>query len=326
MIQLNLILDGNYILNKNTFALQKNNLLFGNLMRSLEITLSNYKKWFPFANIYLVSDKKSKSWRKEYLTDYKSSRKKDTGIDWEFVFNTYDEFKKNAKGVKILEEDRIEGDDWIYYICKSSNIDGFSNLIVSNDHDIKQLLHFNVGSNSYMNFMCNEMNGKEKLFLPKNWEVFWNHAKNSDTGDIFDLNDDREFIKMFEAFLKKSEIVEVESFKSLFIKLVSGDNSDNIKSVHQSRTKTGKDRNIGKETANTLWEVYNKEFGEPTVNDPDLLENIADIICEKRKLPKTSIEPIIEKLKRNKKLIHLEEIPKEIINKMESKIKIINNV
>ena len=59
-MRLNLILDGNFILNKNVFTLHKNNLLFGALQRSLENTISNYKKLYPFQNIYLVSDSKGK--------------------------------------------------------------------------------------------------------------------------------------------------------------------------------------------------------------------------------------------------------------------------
>ena len=89
-----LILDGNYLLHKNTFTLHKNNILFGSLVKSLEISVLNYRKWYPFANIYLVSDSREKSWRKNLSSDYKANRRKDSEIDWDFVFTAYAEFKE----------------------------------------------------------------------------------------------------------------------------------------------------------------------------------------------------------------------------------------
>jgi hypothetical protein len=40
--------------------------------------------------------------------------------------------------------------------------------------------------------------------------------------------------------------------------------------------------------AQTIYE-YITEFGEIDLRDPDLYENIADLICEKKKLSKTQI-------------------------------------
>ena len=112
---LDLIIDGNYILSKLVFTLHKNNLLYGALHKSLENTVNNYRKWYPFTNIYLVSDSKEKSWRKQITTEYKATRKKDTDIDWQFVYTAYGEFKQSIQGCKILEAPHIEGDDWISY-------------------------------------------------------------------------------------------------------------------------------------------------------------------------------------------------------------------
>ena len=81
-----LIIDGNFILSKLVFTLHKNNLLFGSLHKSLENAINNYRKWYPFANVYLVSDSKEKSWRKQLTKAYKANRKKDSDIDWSFVY------------------------------------------------------------------------------------------------------------------------------------------------------------------------------------------------------------------------------------------------
>ena len=141
---LNCIIDGNYILSRLVFTLHKNNLLYGALTQSLENTVTNYKKLYPFTNMYLVSDSKEKSWRKTLNSNYKANRKKDSDIDWGFVYKAYDEFKQNLKGTKLLESPRIEGDDWIAYLVQKTNDMGQSNFIVSNDHDIKQLIRFNL--------------------------------------------------------------------------------------------------------------------------------------------------------------------------------------
>jgi len=191
-MQLNCIIDGNYILSKLVFTLYKNNLLYGSLYQALENSLISYRKFYPFTKVYLVSDSKEKSWRKNLESSYKSTRKKDIGIDWKFVYDTYDEFKKGVKNAKILESPGIEGDDWISLIVQETNKKGQSNLIITNDYDIKQLLHFNINE-KYINLMSNEMYNKEKIFLPTDYQMFFNKISSyNETNDIFKLNNKNE--------------------------------------------------------------------------------------------------------------------------------------
>lgn len=313
---LNLILDGNYILSKLTFTLHKNNILYGALHQALENSISSYRKWYPFKNIYLVSDSKEKSWRKQLLNEYKTTRKKDNNIDWNFVYNTYTEFKQSIAGVKILEHPGIEGDDWISYVSKMSNDSGISTIIVSNDYDIKQLVNYSLDP-LYINIMTNEMYNKEKLFLPKNYQIFISKVRNLPNDDIFSLNDNSEFLRLFDKFLNKYDIKEVDHMESLIVKLISGDKSDNITSAW-SQVKNGKKRGIGQKGAKTIYDKYISEFGEININDPDLYENIADLICEKKKVSKSQIDSIIDNIKSNSKIIDLDvsKIPSKILNIM----------
>lgn len=313
---LNLIIDGNFLLSKLVFTLHKNNLLFGALYNSLENTLSNYKKWYPFTTIYIVSDSKEKSWRKQLHTEYKSHRKKDSDIDWQFVYKTYDEFKSRAKGVKILEAPGIEGDDWISFVLNETNKLNQSNVIVSNDHDIKQLLNFSLDP-LWINFMTNEMFNQEKLFLPKNYQLFLDKVNNLPNDDIFNLNDNTEFLKLFKRFTSKYQLNEINSLESLITKVISGDSSDNIQSVFQIH-KNGKVRGIGAKGAHSIFEEYHTEFGEPLLTDPDFFENIADIICEKKKVSKSNISKIVERIRQNMILVDLrvDSLPTEIVDKM----------
>lgn len=314
-----LIIDGNYILSKNTFTLHKNNLLFGALHKSLEYTINNYRKWYPFANVYLVSDSKEKSWRKQLTTTYKATRKKDSDIDWNFVYGAYGEFKDSMKGIiKVLEAPHVEGDDWISYLVTKANKEGRSTIIVSNDYDIKQIVNYGLDP-LFVNIMTNEMYNREKLFLPKNYQIFLNKVSKLPSDDIFNLNDNTDFLSLMERFISKYEVNEIDPIESLMVKIISGDISDNIGSVW-SQTKNGKKRGIGSKGAQGIYDEYLLEFGEINLSDPDLYENIADLICEKKKLSKTQIESIVENIKGNMKLIdlRLHNLPDEILQKMET--------
>jgi 5'-3' exonuclease len=312
-----LIIDGNYILSKLVFTLHKHNLLFGGLHKALENNITGYRKWYPFTNVYLVSDSKEKSWRKKLIEEYKGTRKKDTDIDWNFVYTAYGEFKEEVKStMKVLEAPHIEGDDWISYLTENANSEGRSVIIVSNDYDIKQMVNYSLDPLT-INLMTNEMYNKEKLFLPKNYQVFLNKLSRLPNDDIFNLNDNVEFIGLLDNFINKYEVHEIDPMESLIIKIISGDSSDNINSVW-SVTKNGKKRGIGAAGAKTIYDEYLLEFGEVNLLDPDLHENIADLICEKKKLSKSQISPIVGNIEMNVRLIDLRisNLPQEVVSRM----------
>jgi 5'-3' exonuclease len=314
---IDLIIDGNYILSKLVFTLHKHNLLYGGLHKALENNINTYRKWHSFTNVYLVSDSKEKSWRKDLIDTYKGTRKKDTDIDWNFVYTAYGEFKSNVEGhIRVLEASTIEGDDWIAYLTSNANKEGRSTIIVSNDYDIKQLVNYGT-SPLYINMMTNEMYNKEKLFLPKNYKTFMNIVSKLPNDDIFDLNDNSEFLGLLNRFINRYEIHEINSVESLITKIISGDQSDNITSVW-SVVKNGKKRGIGAAGAQTIYNEYVTEFGEIDLRDPDLYENIADLICEKKKLSKTQISSIVENIEQNVRLIdlRLSNLPFHVVEKM----------
>ena len=163
------------------------------------------------------------------------------------------------------------------------------------------------------------MYNREKLFLPKNYQIFLNKVSKLPSDDIFNLNDNSDFLGLMDRFISKYEVNEINPVESLMVKIISGDTSDNIGSVW-SIFKNGKKRGIGGKGAQSIYDEYILEFGELNLSDPDLYENIADLICEKKKLSKTQIEIIVENIKSNMKLIdlRLHNLPQEIIDKMES--------
>ena len=107
--------------------------------------------------------------------------------------------------------------------------------------------------------------------------------------------------------------------ESLVVKIISGDQSDNIGSVW-SQVKNGKKRGIGNKGAKGIYDTYILEFGEVNLEDPDLYENIADLICEKKKVSKSNILNIQKNLDKNLKLIYLkmDNLPEEIFTKMDT--------
>lgn len=318
-IKCNLIVDLNYILMRAVFTLSKSNMLYGNLSRALETNVLSYKKWFPFNKIYLVSDSKEKSWRKSIYDKYKGNRKKDESIDWEFVYTTYSEFKDyiSTKGFKILESGGVEGDDWIAYITQTSNQEGISNIIVSNDYDIKQLLKFDINDN-YINIMTNEIFNKTKLFMPKNYTIFLNKLKKQNNDDIFTLTKNPEFLALINSFLERHEVIEINPTEALLIKVISGDDSDNIDSVWVTYGANGRKRGIGDKGAEAIVEKYVEEFGDPHLSDPDLVANLTDLVMEKRKVNSIYTDDIIKNINLNKQLVNLElsNLPTEIVDKM----------
>lgn len=323
-MNIDLIIDGNYLMLKLVFTLHKNNLLYGALEQSLEKSLSNYKDFYFFDNTYLVSDSKESSWRQKYTEKYKKNRKKDSDIDWKFVYDTYTNFKNNLKHTKVLEAPTIEGDDWISFLVEKANSEGRSTFIISNDHDIKQLIKYSLDP-LWINIMSNEMMSKEKTFIPKNYQIFIDKVKELPNDDIFNLNDNPEFLKFIDILVNKYEVTEIDHIKSLFIKLVSGDRSDNIDSVWSKEDKNGKKRGIGKKGAETLYDKYIEEYGSLNINDSDLYEDVADIICESKKISKTNIEDIAENLKNNSRLVDLEvnNLPDVIVETMKNKYQLL---
>lgn len=316
----NLILDGNYLLNRLVFLLSKDNLLYGALERSLHSTVETYRRMYPFRRIYFVSDDKSPSWRRDVYQGYKSNRKKNEDIDWDFAFGVYEQFKKDIMGTrtKVLVGKGIEGDDWIGFCVEKTNKMGQSNLIITNDHDMCQHVKMSVDP-MWINYFSNEMYTGKKVFIPANLPLFEKEMEKYEP-DLFDMNDNGEFMRLLNGYKETSVVVEVDSLNVLVTKIISGDSGDDVPSVYRKEIAGGKFRGIGEAGAEKLYIKYVSEFGEPDPDSEDFAENIADLVCEDKKLPKSAMDGIIENVNRNMKLVRLETkmFPWEILDRMEN--------
>ena len=68
--------------------------------------------------------------------------------------------------------------------------------------------------------MSNEMYNQEKIFLPKNYQIFLNKVSSKNNDDIFNLNDNSDFLSLMNRFVNKY-IQSIDPFLNLFLLSVS---------------------------------------------------------------------------------------------------------
>lgn len=295
MLKVCLCIDGNYLLYKSVFILDRIRTLYGDLETLL---LKDYNKLstdFEYDMIYFISDSK-KSWRKVLYPEYKEGRKKDSKIDWQFVFDTYESFKENItsrNNCQVFTIDPFEGDDIMAHIITETNKEGYSNFIISNDGDMHQFLKYDT-SNDYINIMYNHKFNDERLFVPKNYNIFFNHIEENSDQDIFDLNNDSEFISHFEKLKSRCTVIEIDKEKSLFKKIVTGDKGDNILSVVKFNKNM---RGIGKAGVETVWDMFKERYsGDINFDSDEFVYNLTEILSIYKK---NKTEDFKQKVKEN---------------------------
>lgn len=271
----NLICDCNYLLMKAVFTLHKMNRLYGDLWNFLDQNINKYKLLNKWEHIYLVSDSKKKSWRQLELDSYKGHRTKQEDIDWEWVFATYTEWKESmSETCTVLQRDHIEGDDWITSLILKLNKKGKSCVTISSDQDLLQLIDYKINKNkSWINIQIVDTLGKEHIYLPEGWNLWLKEYEENTGNDLFCLDDSLDNINFFKNILNKWEYEEVNKYEKLFTKIVQGDKSDNINSIYQKLTKTGKTQNIGKAGAQKIWEFYKENYNIFFDTDSDEFKN-----------------------------------------------------
>ena len=334
MIKANVLLDGNYLLMKNVFILKK--------LRSLHdlgmLLLRDYDKItksFPFDNIYFVSDSREANWRKQVYKEYKGKRKKDTDIDWDFVFKTYDEFKTSIKGrrnSKVLEFPGLEGDDFIAHIITESNKKGFSNVLIASDGDLQQLLKYDL-NNNYMNVQWNYRFSDERLYLPENYQLFLNQLNNSTSNDIFSLSNDSEFAIYIESIIQRTKVKGILTEQVIFEKIIQGDTSDNIISV--IKVKDGvlnpDGRGIGEKGANTVYKLYKEIHPDPIDIDSEVfINNLLEVVLYYKKIKNADSvfkQTVKDNIIFNRMLITLDKkyMPEHIYENMKNHFEQIDN-
>jgi len=323
----NCIVDTNYILYKNVYTLAKNKELYGNLERSLEATFEEFLNKYPFKNIFMVCDSKQ-TWRKDIYKEYKAKRKElrdKVDVDWDYVYNTYDAFKTKMINPRItyLEIDGVEGDDIIRHLIKKSNTKGLSTLTIASDADLQQLLDYSIDpNNSYINMQWFNKWTDGKVYLPYGYKLFINKIREN-RGDIFNMNENGDFLSMYENLIEKDTPIEIDTQESLFVKIIQGDTSDNIESVLKVPMKKDptKFRGIGKAGASKIFTAYKSDYpNDIDFTNDSWIDEVVEFVAENKKVDADEHEhQIVQNIKLNRRLIHLHDshLPRLIRERIE---------
>lgn len=327
----NICFDGNYLLMKNVMTLHKMNRLYGDLWTSLDNNISKYTSMNKWDNVIFVSDSRKKSWRKKFLDNYKGTRTPVEGIDWKWVFEQYTAWKEeNRSKFLIVEGDHIEGDDWISSILLKTNKQGQSNVVISSDGDMPQLLGFKLnGDKSWINIQINDIMGREKVIIPIGWQLWMKEFDENTGGDIFNLDNGLDFISFFNKITSHWLVEEINPKQKLFVKLVQGDTSDNIKSIYEKLTKTGKIQGIGKAGAEKIWNFYKDNYKDYfNTKDPEFISEVINCVEKVNgiTMDDDKYDQVTSNIIRNIKLIelHYRHLPdwvvEQIIGELDEKI------
>lgn len=329
-IKSNIIIDGDYMLHRSVFILKQTNTIKQDLLELLRKDFDSAVRLHPFDNFFFVSDK-GKSWRKEEFEEYKGQRKKDDSIDWEQVYKDYDDFKKEVcqrNNVQMIEISGLEGDDIIGYLVNESNKKGYSNLIVAADSDLQQLLTFDNNKN-YINILWNHKFNDERLYMPRNYQIFMENIEKNKNDDIFNLDYDEDFLVLIDKLSNRSKVKEVYFEEKLFEKIISGDRKDNINSVVKLKQKELDEngQGVGEKGAEKCYQLFKDTYGdEGNINftDKQTIDNLSEIVSYYKKVNnRPDIKEVIKNnIKFNYKLLKLDgsQIPENLKKQLENKV------
>ncbi len=293
-----LLIDGNYFIYSRLFVMpkpSKGKLLGdeksrGQFLRKLCIDFaSEIRKMQPFLDkIVLTID--SKSWRKDLFPDaeYKGTRTQDDSVDWEGVYQIYDEFKSvlGKKGVIIQQVNGAEADDLLFAWSTYLNSNGKSCIVWTGDRDLIQLVDYSKATDGYTLWYYNT---KKRLIVFEGFNKMMAMPVDESSSDedlLFNLASKTALMEKTRAdvndWIKKNgiEIEEINCDTFIFQKILTGDKSDNIKSV-VTWTKGGRTYNISLKQADKILEQYLKEetrFAIDHMFSEAQVDKIADIV------------------------------------------------
>lgn len=332
-----LLIDGNYFIYSRLFVMPKptsGKLLGdeksrGQFLRKLCIDFaSEIRKMQPFLDkIVLTID--SKSWRKDLFPDaeYKGTRTQDNTVDWEGVYQIYDEFKAvlGKKGVIIQQVSGAEADDLLFAWSTYLNANGKSCIVWTGDRDLIQLVDYSKATDGYTLWYYNT---RKRLIVFEGFNKMMGMPVDESSTDedlLFNLASKTAVMEKTRAdvndWIKKNgiEIEEINCDTFIFQKILTGDKSDNIKSV-VTWAKGGRTYNISLKQADKILEQYLKEesrFAIDHMFSAEQVDKIADIVY--RIIGNSSKDQI--KLRFNQNLdimlLHYNTIPEAIQTQMQ---------
>lgn len=310
--KLTLLIDGNWLLMSRLSAITNNYIDDDELCKNLQLlmiqSIKKVLKKFPLIdNIIFCAD--GGSWRNDLeipdcVVDdegnpikYKGNREKDTNINWELIFKSYENLILQLKSYHInaYKEYLIEGDDLLWWWSNKLNNDNTNCIIWTKDNDLKQLV--NINSNKYFTAWWNEYNG---MFI----EEF-----NEDELDFLFNNEFNENDYIFKQITSNIQLTKINKNSIIIDKIIRGDKSDNIEPV------------LYKQTLNSTrkYRISNKDINYQLdwKNDQLIYEYFNNLLHSKKytKNVNKNLDNIIEHYKYNRQLVALDKsyYPPEIL-------------
>ena len=255
-----LLIDGNYFVFSRLFVLPKpkSGKLLGDdkqkkqFMRKLSIDFaSEMRKLGGFVDdVVLTVD--SKSWRKDLYPDagYKGTRKPNSNVEWPAVYEVYEAWQEilATKGVVVHQIQGAEADDVLFGWSVMLNNRGKSCLVWTGDRDLIQLVNYSKANDAHTIWYYNT---KKSLYAYEGFmqDMIDSAAANMSEDDmLFNMGGQHMMRDRYQnqildwTVANKIETTEVDCEKFIFIKILTGDKSDNIPSVvtWQKEIKDGK--------------------------------------------------------------------------------------
>jgi 5'-3' exonuclease len=344
----NLIIDGNYFIYSRLFVLPRQKMPtgfgesvdvdtrfmsteaeMGVFMRKLATDFASELRKIKNITGRIIFTQDSKSWRKDLFpaSEYKANREQDSKIHWSNVHKVVEEFTHflKEKGVIIHRVQGAEGDDLIYAWTSALNSKGENCIIWSGDTDLMQLVNYNRSTDAYTIWYDNT---RSKLSVYPGFRKYLEIKDGSNPKDYEDIfntdslliisNQVKDEIKLF-INSNSLEINEIFCDEYVLSKILTGDKSDNIKSVYsvEKMGKTGKPRTskISEEKAKSIVATFKKRHGRFSsmyLFDESYKAEILKLIASEMKL--TSHEELLPNLELNTNLIllHSSTIPETL--------------
>ena len=338
-----LLIDGNYFLHSRLFVLPrpKNGIMLedeasrASLMRKLAIDLaSEVRKMRGFIDKVVVTVD-ARSWRKDLFptAEYKGTRKADSSIDWNAVYDVYEEFQNilQKHGVVVHKIEGAEADDVLFGWSTLLINKGRNSIIWTGDKDLIQLVNYSKANDSYALWYSPV---QKSLYCFKDFIDVLNTSETTNTDDLlFNLSTYSGVKEEYKIAIKdwiqsnKVKLTEVNCDEFMFNKLLIGDKSDNIPSVvlWQKEMKGGKLRtySITDKLADKIFQQYNKENSQFVIDqlfNKDEIEKLADVVY--RVIGKSSVAQIKNNISQNMSLmmLHTKVIPDAIQNEIYSSV------
>jgi len=330
-----LIIDGNYFLHKTFFISGRikgnqgalnfiddpekdSDILINKLATDFAYEV---KRFSPVLDgiVYCID---SHSWRKDFYPEsnesptavskeYKGQRKRDNSINWKAIYDVHDKFAASLKklGCTISRVDGAEADDLIFAWSAYLNMNEKNSLIFSGDNDLIQLA-------------CENPNGTNTVYYNKFSKALytatgfnkWLSEITKESIDIFDqpLDLTSNTKVALQNVLRGIEIKETDTLEFVFKKILTGDNGDNVSSLHQF-VKTNSDNKtrvyrITETKAIKILNAYKDKYGsltEETFFNKESMQSICQITKDILRIVDKTVPQLMQKFEANRNLMYL---------------------